>query len=122
MAPLTRVLVVEDDPLALMMLSLELQAEGFDPDSAETVGEAEKRLTAPGYRLDALVCDLDLRGGCDGYALARRARALNPKVAVLYTTGTARSEFEDRRVEGAGLAFKPFIPLEIAQRLRALLG
>jgi DNA-binding response OmpR family regulator len=117
-----RVLVVEDDPLALMMLTLELQEDGFEVDGAESVHEARRHLAAPGYALDALVCDLDLRGGGDGYALARAARALNPAVAVLHASGVAQPEFEARKVAGAGLAQKPSLPQEIPRRLRGLLA
>ena len=117
-----RVLLIEDDPLALMMLTLELQADGFEVDGAGTAREVQHHLTVPGYGLDALVCDLDLRGGVDGYALARAARALNPGVAVLYTSGVARPDFAARGVAGADLALKPFIPQELPRLLRALLG
>jgi DNA-binding response OmpR family regulator len=117
-----RVLVVEDDPLALMMLSLELQEDGFDVDEAESAHEALHRLDRGGQELDALVCDLDLRDGFDGYALARSARTLNPAVAVLYTSGVARPEFDGQKVAGGGLTPKPCIPQEVAHRLRGLLG
>lgn len=113
-----RVLVVEDDPLALMMLTLELQSEGFEAEGAETAGEAQDLL---GQAWDALVCDLDLRGGSDGYRLAQAARASHPGIVVLYTSGVAHAEFDERKVQGAALAPKPFIPEEIARRLRRLL-
>ncbi|HTI67264.1 MAG TPA: response regulator [Caulobacteraceae bacterium] len=115
-------LVVEDDPLALMMLMLDLQADGFNVDGVETVREAVQFLGANGAELDALVCDLDLRDGSDGYAVARSARTHNPAVAVLYTSGVGRPEFETRKVAGAGLSPKPWVAQEIAQRLRRLLG
>jgi DNA-binding response OmpR family regulator len=118
MIPRPRVLVVEDDPLALMMLTLELQADGFEVEGADTAHEAQALLAGA---WDALVCDLDLRTGTDGYALAQSARAANRAIVVLYTSGVARPEFEGRKVPGAGLAPKPFIPQEIAQRLHRLL-
>ena len=113
-----RVLVVEDDPLALMMLTLELQAEGFEAEGAETAQEAQDLL---GRAWDALVCDLDFRDGSDGYRLARDARASHPAIGVIYTSGVAHADFDARKVPGAKLAPKPFIPEEIARSLRCLL-
>jgi DNA-binding response OmpR family regulator len=120
MGPRPHVLLLEDDPLALMMLTLELQVDGFEVTGAETAREAMAALDeATG--LDAMVCDLDLRDGYDGYELARRARARHPSAALLYTSGVARPEFANRAVAGGGLALKPAIPQEIARRLHALL-
>jgi DNA-binding response OmpR family regulator len=113
-----RVLLLEDDPLVLMMLSLELQAEGFEVIQAETAREAVGLL---GGAPDVLVCDLDLRDRHDGYDLACIARAHSPAMAVLYTSGVARPEFAARKVAGGVLAAKPLLPQEIARRVRALL-
>jgi DNA-binding response OmpR family regulator len=126
MIPRPRVLVVEDDPLALMMLTLELQLEGFEAVGAETAREALHLLCRPApptqsQPWDALVCDLDLRDGSDGYLLAQSARGSNPGLAVIFTSGVARPDFHRRKVPDADLAPKPFIPEEIALRLRGLL-
>ena len=114
-----RVLLLEDDPLVLMILSLELQADGLDVLQAETVAEAIALL---GEGPDVLVCDLDLRDRCDAYDLARIARARNPALGVVYASGVARPEFVDRKVAGGVLAPKPFLDQEIVRRVRALLA
>jgi DNA-binding response OmpR family regulator len=116
---MTKVLLLEDDPLVLMMLSLELQAGDFEVIQAETAREAIGLLAeAP----DLLVCDLDLRDRSDGYDLAMLARARYPHIAVLYASGVARPEFAARSVAGGVLAPKPFLDQEIVRRVRALLG
>lgn len=114
-----RVLVVEDDPLVLMMTILDLQADGFDVVGAESMGEAHRLVKAG--ELDAVVIDLDLRGG-DGFALALTARSRNPAVGVIYTSGVSQSDFEARRVKGGLLVAKPTVTQELARRLRELLA
>ncbi|OYX36329.1 MAG: hypothetical protein B7Y99_02215 [Caulobacterales bacterium 32-69-10] len=113
------VLLLEDDPLVLMVLSLELQADGLEVLQAETVAEAAALLAAGP---DVLVCDLDLRDHGDAYELARLARAHNPAMGVLYTSGVARPEFADLKVADGVLAPKPFLDQEIVRRVRNLLA
>ncbi len=116
---MTKILLLEDDPLVLMMLTLELQADGLEVIQAETVREAVDLLNeAP----DLLVCDLDLRDHYDGYDLARVARARRPGIPVLYASGTARPDFVARAVAGGVLSPKPFLDQEIVRRVRALLA
>lgn len=115
---MAQVLLLEDDPLVLMMLGLELQADGFDVWRAETAREALAMLDiAP----DVLVCDLDLRDHYDGFELASIARARKPSLAVLYTSGVAQPQFSRRAVEGGELAAKPLLPLEIVRRVQGLI-
>lgn len=113
-----KVLLLEDDPLVLMMLSLELQTDGVDVIPAETAREALHLL---GEAPDVLVCDLDLRDRHDGYDLARIARARNAAMPVLYTSGVVHPEFAARSVAGGVLALKPLLDQEIVRRVRQLL-
>jgi DNA-binding response OmpR family regulator len=112
-----RVLLLEDDPLVLMMLSLELQADGFEVVQAETAREALALLDVAAA---VFICDLDLRDRYDGYEVARAARAHNPAVAVLYTSGMGQPDFARCAVDGGELAAKPFLPQEIVRRVRGL--
>jgi CheY-like chemotaxis protein len=119
MAGHRRVLVVEDDPLVLMMILLDLQADGLEAVGAETAREAADQL-AQAASLDAVVLDLDMRKA-DAFRFARAARQLNPALAVIFTSGVSQPAFEAQRTPGALLVAKPAISGELASRLRSLL-
>lgn len=119
MAGHRRVLVVEDDPLVLMMVLLDLQADGLEAVGADTAREAATQL-AKAATLDAAVIDLDLREA-DPFRLARAARLLNPALALIFTSGVAQPGFEAHCPSGALLVAKPTVSGELASRLRGLL-
>ncbi len=100
----TRILLVEDQPDLLNLFSLLLAQKGFQVEQAIS---AEKALEK-GADFDLLISDVSLTG-MDGFELARRLRAANPKLRVVlmsgYTDSPADLEFE--------LVAKPFTPDEL---------
>ncbi len=112
-----RVLLVEDDPLALLTFTLALQSEGLEVLGAGTGREAMRILRDAAAGVAAAVIDLDLRAG-DGYALGRSARALKADLPVFYLAGAARPEFEGARVPDGELVVKPVSPQALARRVR----
>jgi two-component system response regulator MprA len=114
-----RVLVVDDDPPLLRMLSRSLTAEGFEvtvaPDGAAALVAAER--SAP----DVIVLDVAMPA-IDGLAVCRRLRRRGLPTPILMLT--ARDAVADRV---AGLEagaddylVKPFAMQELIARLRAL--
>ena len=74
-----------------------------------------------GFPVDILFTDLDLRGGMDGGALARRARELRPDLPVIYTSGR-RSQIDSLQpVDGSMFVPKPYDPFRIGCLLDYLL-
>ena len=114
------VLVVDDDPSILRMLTRTLAAEGFVVAVASDGGGALTALERS--MVDVIVLDVSMPG-LDGLAVCRRLRAKGIDVPVLLLT--ARDEVADR-VSGleAGAddyLVKPFATEELIARLRALL-
>ncbi len=67
--------------------------------------------------LTALVTDIDLGAGVDGYEIARRARAAWPHLPIVYISGTSSAR---HAVEGVALSQfvrKPFDPQQILDAL-----
>ena len=114
------VLVVDDEPNILELLSAALRLSGFEVHSAET---GRKALTlAEQIQPDIVVLDVMLPD-CDGFALARALRANNERIPVLFLT--ARDAVEDRiaglTAGGDDYVTKPFSLEELILRLRAIL-
>lgn len=116
----SRVLIVDDDRAIVRMLQRTLEAEGFEVASAGDGGAALARVES--WPPDVVVLDR-MMPGLDGLAVARRLRRKGDAVPILMLT--ARDAVPDR-VEGleAGAddyLVKPFEPVELVARIRALL-
>jgi DNA-binding response OmpR family regulator len=114
-----RVLVVDDDPGILDVVSYALRDEGFAVETAEDVEDAERALDQP---VDVVILDLMLPGG-SGADLCRRLRAAGNVVPIVMLT--ARDAELDRVIgleAGADdYVTKPFSAAELVSRTRAIL-
>jgi CheY-like chemotaxis protein len=89
-----RVLVVDDDRVALTMLSAMLRAAGADVDGASSGTEALERVGKT--RFDFLLCDVYMPE-VDGFEVVRRMRQLGPVGEMPAVAITAHPSFENRR-------------------------
>ncbi len=117
--PEARLLVVEDDPNILELLSMSLRFAGFDVATASTGVEALERARAS--RPDLVLLDVMLPG-LDGFEVARTLRR-DDRVPVVFLT--AKDATEDK-VQGLTLGgddyvTKPFSLEEVVARVRAVL-
>jgi DNA-binding response OmpR family regulator len=115
-----RLLVVEDEPELLVLMSRALERGGFAVDGAADLARADQHLCLASY--DTLILDLNLPDG-DGLTLLRRLRARGSRLPILVLT--ARDALEDRVIgldAGADdYLVKPFHTVELIARIRALL-
>jgi len=111
-------LVVDDEPLVLLLLSVILAARGWRVIQASDGNDALAK--AEGTHLDLLVTDYDMPG-MDGWSLAHRLCERDPKLPVLLVSG--RPEAADW-VEGVRNAFlaKPFGIEDLSLRVESLTG
>ncbi|MGK9273544.1 response regulator transcription factor [Williamsia muralis] len=115
-----RVLVVDDEPNILELLSVSLKFQGFDvrtaPDGPRAIDRART------FRPDALILDV-MMPGMDGFGLLRRLRADGVEAPALFLT--ARDSLEDKvtglTIGGDDYVTKPFSLEEVVARLRVLL-
>jgi two-component system OmpR family response regulator len=78
-----RVLVVDDEPNILELLSVSLRFQGFEVATAST--GAEGLDTARTFRPDAVILDV-MMPGMDGFGLLKRLRADGVDAPVLFLT------------------------------------
>ena len=115
----SRVLIVDDD-LVLNFASCEtLKDSGFDAIGVHCAAAAFEAM-AKGAELAALVTDIDLGTGPDGFDIAGHARAANPHLHVVFISGTAGARHRAKGVEGAEFLGKPLRPTEIVEALQRL--
>ena len=108
------VLLVAADGLTRREVAAALEVYGHHVITAAEGREALTLLGQPGSRVATLVVDADLRGEVDGLAVAKEARRLNPKVAVIYTARLPHAIPAARQVSGAPLIRTPYHPHQLA--------
>ncbi len=113
-------LVVEDDFLVRLTLVDALSDDGFAVIEAADAAEA-LQLVATRPDIRAMLTDINLPGGADGFALARAVRVLRPALPVVYASGRYSSLNLDKAVEGSRFLAKPFTPSLAAAVLRDLM-
>src|SRR2546423_7248083 len=118
---LTRVLVVDDDPLLCELLRVTLATEGIEVTAAHHVIHAEKLLaeSVP----DAIVLDIGLPG-VDGVFYCERLRE-SPRTKRLPIIAISGSEDAGVMAAGAGadaFVHKPFDPLQLVAVLERVAG
>jgi DNA-binding response OmpR family regulator len=111
---ITRVLIVEDEPLVAFDTERFLIGEGFD--IVATVDSVEHALTAlaEAEAVDLVLVDVNLADG-SGVEVARAAHARG--VAVLFVTGQSPGE---ARALAAGCLGKPYPQRDLLAAIRAI--
>lgn len=110
-----RVLLVEDEFLISEWVAESLSEQGFAVHTASNAVEALRYLAAE--PVDVLFTDINLSGGMDGAALARRARALLPDLPVVYASARANLLDPTLRVPGSIFVPKPYVPALVGRIL-----
>lgn len=113
-------LVVEDDFLVRLTLVDALSDDGFEVIEAADAQEA-LNLVCARRDIAAMLTDINLPGGADGFALARAVRVIRPGLPILYASGRYRTAEEGKAVEGARFLAKPFTPSLAAAVIRDLM-
>ncbi len=111
------VLFVEDEFLISEWVSQSLSEQGFDVRTVTNAADALAHLVA--LPVDVLFTDINLPGGMDGAALARRAREMQPRLPVVYASARAMLLKQDARVPGSIVVPKPYEPVLVGRLLAA---
>lgn len=100
------VLLVEDEFLIAEWVAEALSDQGFAVNTATNARDALQLLaSAP---VDVLFTDINLAGGMDGAALARRAREIVPDLPVVYASAKVGMLEPAARVPGSVFVPKPY--------------
>lgn len=117
------VLVVEDNALNHDLLGEALIDGGFRVAQASTGADALAMLEAPEAAFRALVTDINLEPGpSTGWDIAKRAREINSKLAVIYMTGNSEHQYASNGVPDSIMLTKPFAPAQLIAAVSQLLN
>jgi DNA-binding response OmpR family regulator len=114
------VLIVDDDVSIQNVVEDILSDGGFEPKAASSVEEAIALLNA--HRFRAVIIDISFgKDHVKGWAVARRARAFNPALPIIYITGGNTDEWAIQGVPNSILITKPFPPAQLLTAVSQLL-
>ena len=115
-----RVLVVDDEPNIVDVISMALRFQGFEVESAGTGADAIAAVAA--FKPELIVLDVMLPD-MEGFDVARRLGAERARVPIIFLT--ARDSTEDKirglTIGGDDYVTKPFSLEELIARIRSVL-
>jgi DNA-binding NtrC family response regulator len=114
------VMLVEPEVLVRMTIAEVLRDCGYkviEGIAAEDVWT----VLASGARLDIVFSEVQLAGGPDGFALAKRLRQVNPEIDVILTTGVAGAAEKSKDLCEEGPMKKPYQSQDVVARINTLL-
>src|SRR5688572_25250806 len=106
------ILVVDDNEVVAMALEHTLRDAGFAVLTVNS-GKEAVQLIEQASKPAAIVTDIRLEAGTDGWQVAERARQIQPDSAVVYITGHSAYLHADCGVPDSRMLQKPFVGRQI---------
>ena len=102
------ILLVEDEALIAFVLEDAFAENGYSVIAVSNGYAAIEALEKMASRLTALVTDIRLGNGPDGWRVGQRARELKPNLPVLYMSGDCAADWPRLAVPDSRMLAKPF--------------
>lgn len=115
------VLLVEDEPLVLLVAQDALEAGGYTVLPVQLSSEALDVLDRRGAELSGLVTDIRLPGGADGWEVARHARELRADLPIVYTTADSAGDWPAKGVPNSVVVQKPYAGAQLLTAISTLM-
>lgn len=115
------VLLVEDEPLVLLVAQDALEAGGYTVVPVQLASEALEVLDSRISELSGLVTDIRLPGGPDGWEIARHARELKADIPVVFATADSAADWPVKGVPNSVVVQKPYAGAQLLTALSTLM-
>jgi DNA-binding response OmpR family regulator len=116
------ILVIEDDNALQGVVEDALSEGGFETAIAASGEEAVTLLMGQKTKYRALVTDISLLGRLDGWAVAQKAREIDPEFPIVYMSGAAAADWASKGVPNSIMLEKPFAPAQLVTAVANLLN
>jgi DNA-binding response OmpR family regulator len=116
------ILLVEDEALIVEILTAEFADTGFEVVVANDGNRAIAELDADAARFKAVVTDIRLGKGPDGWDVGRRARELVSDMSVVYVSGDSTHDWSSKGVPESVVILKPFAPTQLVTAVSTLIS
>jgi DNA-binding response OmpR family regulator len=116
------VLIVDDEPLIAAVVAATLEDAGFEVFCSMTAEDAMQEIDRLATSISALVTDIRLGAGPNGWAVAVDARTALPLLPVVYTTGDSGADWAAFGVPESVLVQKPFVGAQVLAAITSLMN
>jgi DNA-binding response OmpR family regulator len=116
-----KILICEDNQLALKTLSYVLEKEGFESETAEDGNKALALLQKTVYDLIVVDIHLPFHSGLELITYLRSDLKLKTPVLVLTAFSDPQMQRQARELEISGYIVKPFNPSDLLMQVRSIL-
>ncbi|MBV1800412.1 response regulator [Siccirubricoccus sp. G192] len=114
--------LIEDDELLQNLLEMALDDAGFEVVLASNGNQGLAELDANAVRFNAIITDIKLGKGPDGWDIGRRARELVHDMPVVYISGDSGSDWSSKGVPNSVMLAKPFAIAQLITAVSTLLN
>jgi DNA-binding response OmpR family regulator len=118
----TSVLLAEDEIVLQELLQEVLTDAGFEVVVAGDGAQAMGTLDLKPCRFSAVITDINLGAGPDGWAVSQHARVLIPNIPVVYVSGHSLKDWPAKGVPNSLFLPKPFRLSQIVAAVSAVLS
>jgi DNA-binding response OmpR family regulator len=117
-----KILICEDNPMAMRTLSVVLEREGFEADVAEDGNEGMELLQKNDY--DLLVIDIHLpyRSGLELIKFVRSDQGKDTPVIILSAFSDNQMQRQAGELGISSYIVKPFNPVDLVTRIKSILN
>ena len=122
MTSTTALFLVEDDALIRDLLEASLTDAGFEVVEVSCGTKALAEFDADAARFRAVITDIRLGAGPDGWAVARPGLANSFPTCRSSTSGDSSPEWSSKGVPNSLMVAKPFAPAQIITAVSTLLN
>jgi CheY-like chemotaxis protein len=119
--PTPILLLVEDEAVVQEWMHTELVDAGFELVAAADGTQALAELEADAERFKAVITDIKLGEGPDGWNVGRRARELVADMPVVYVSGDSADEWTSKGVPHSVMIMKPFVAAQLITAVSTLI-
>ncbi|HEX8469750.1 MAG TPA: response regulator [Brevundimonas sp.] len=116
------VLIIDDEPLISTMVEATFEDAGFEVRCVLDAAEAAQQIAELDTRLSAIVTDIRLGPGPNGWALAVDARTKLPLLPIVYMTGDSAADWTAFGVPRSILVQKPFVGAQVLAAVMTLMN
>ena len=113
-------LLVEDEPLIIETLESSLTDNGYEVIKSQNGTDSLGQIEADASRFRAVITDIRLGSGPDGWAIALRAREIVPHMPIVYMSGDSAHDWASKGVPGSVMLAKPFAPAQLVTAVSML--
>jgi two-component system sensor histidine kinase EvgS len=116
------ILIAEDEEVILKLIASILALANYQVATASSSEEALNQAQAAEQHPDLLIADVQMPG-MSGVKLAKKIKALYPKIKLLFMSGQSSHVISDHALPAADVYFipKPFRPMELLTLVKEIL-